>query len=122
MRLLAFLLCFIAFSGAPAHASSAYACYGKGAVGLEEGGDGNQKAARFKPMSYFSIRISSEEIWGDRFPKPLACTAIPDTEQISCTADGVTVNYNQSEQKYALTLIQPGRVILETGACSWLTN
>ncbi|MCZ7861048.1 hypothetical protein O9X98_06480 [Agrobacterium salinitolerans] len=122
MRLFALVSCFVTLSGAPAQASSAYACSGNGAVGLADDGNGNQKAVRFKPVNYFAIRISSEEMWGDRFPTPLACSSIPDTEQILCTAAGITVNYNGAERKYALTLIEPGKVTLETGTCSWLTN
>lgn len=118
----ALVLCCLALSSAPTWASSAYACYGKGAVGLSEDANGNQNAIRFKPKSSFAIRISSEEIWGDRFPNPLACVPVPDTDQISCAGDRIMLNYDQSEQKYLLTFIERGAAVLETGTCSWLAN
>lgn len=123
MRVALILFC-LALSSAPSWASSAFACYGKGAVGLTQDADGHQIAVRFKPQSSFSVRISSEEIWGDRFPNPLACAPIPDTDQISCTGDGLMLNYDQSDQKYVLTFIKRGTAtaVLEAGTCSWLTN
>jgi hypothetical protein len=99
-----------------------YACYGEGAVGLSAENGGSQRAVRFKPKSYFTLRIDEDEISGDRFPGPLACTSVGETGQISCNGDGVMLTYVSSDGGYILTMFGKGSVVLETGQCSWLAN
>ncbi|MHC2296660.1 hypothetical protein ACVJBD_000866 [Rhizobium mongolense] len=83
---------------------------------------GSHRAVRFKPKSYFTLRIDEDEISGDRFPGPLACTSAGETDQISCNGDGVMLSYVSSNGEYILTMFGKGPVVLETGQYSWLAN
>ncbi|MBB4232248.1 hypothetical protein GGD56_006143 [Rhizobium mongolense] len=70
----------------------------------------------------FHPRIDEDEISGDRFPGPLACTSAGETDQISCNGDGVMLSYVSSNGEYILTMFGKGPVVLETGQYSWLAN
>lgn len=114
-------ICMVALVPSRALAGS-YACYGKGAVGLSTDADGIRNAVRFKPKSYFTLRIDEDEVSGDRFPDQLVCTSVADTDQISCSGNGVTFSYAGSSGEYIMTMFGKGPVVLEAGSCSWLAN
>ncbi|MGO7530835.1 hypothetical protein [Rhizobium leguminosarum] len=118
---LALVFCIVGWMSSTAMAGS-YACYGKGAVGLATDAHGNTNAARFKPKSYFTLRIDEDEIAGDRFPDALACFPVPNHDQISCSGDGVMLSYTAANGEYVLTQFGKGPVVLEAGNCSWLAN
>ncbi|KOF20090.1 hypothetical protein AC244_09285 [Ensifer adhaerens] len=117
----AVVACIIALMPSAAFAGN-YACYGKGAAGLSIDAQGNRNAVRFKPKSYFALRIEDDEISGDRFPDSLACSSVADGDQIFCSGNGVMLSYTASNGEYVLTMFGKGPVVLEAGSCSWLTN
>jgi hypothetical protein len=121
MRLLVVLALVLFSASHTAAGSSAFACYGKGAVGFQSDAEEHRKIVRYAPESYFTMRIGDDEISTDRFQKPLSC-GVSGTDVVSCTSEGVLLAYNSSTKKYVLTFFGRGPVVLEIGTCVWLVN
>ena len=94
----------------------------QGAAGVATGSDGSRNAVRFKPQTYFTLRIEDDEISGDRFPNQLDCSSISNSDQVSCNGIGVMLTYVSTSGEYILTQFGKGPVALEVGNCSWLAN